>query len=97
MPAGVTAGMSRCSWCAFGSAVTIGECRRSDPRIECVFVTPASDDEPLITAIGGLEQFETLEAVGAIDCASTGGESMSEFVAGLGRNGDGIDANYRHG
>jgi hypothetical protein len=22
---------------------------------------------------------------------------MSEFVAGLGRNGDGIDANYRHG
>ena len=97
MTARMATRMSASCWSTFGATVTISERRRCDPCVESVFVTPTSDDQPLVTAIGGLEQFKTLKAVGAIDCASSGSESMSEFVAGLGRNGDGIDANYRHG
>ena len=90
----MTTGVSACSRSAFGSAVTVSKCRGGDPRIECVFVTPASDDQPLVSAVSRLEEFESFKPFSAIDCARTGSESVSEFVTGLGRNGDGIDANY---
>ncbi len=93
----MTAGVSAYSRSAIGSPVPISKRWRSNPRIECVFVTPASDDEPLVTAICWLEEFESFKPFSAIDYARTGSESMSEFVAGLGRNSDGVDTNDRHG
>jgi hypothetical protein len=77
--------------------VSIGECRRCNPGIERVFVTPASDHEPLVTTIGGLEEFKALKAIGSIDRTSAGSKSVGKLVAGLSRNGDGMDAKYRHG
>ena len=95
--AGMTTGMptrvSACGRCAFGATVPIGERRRRNPSIERVFVTPASDHEPLVTTISGLEEFKALKAVGSIDRTSAGSKSVGKLVAGLGRNGDGIDAN----
>ena len=97
MSASMTTGVSACSRSAFGSPMPISKRWRSNPRIECVFVTPASDDEPLVTTVSRLEEFESFKPFSAIDCARTGSESVSEFVAGLGRNGDGVDADDRPG
>ena len=81
----------------FGTAMSIGERRRGDPCSEGILVTPTSDDEPLVTAVGGLEELETLEAIGSVDGTSPGGEPMSKFIARLCGNSDGIDANDGHG
>ena len=80
-----------------GTAMTVGEGRRGDPRVEGVFVAPAGDDEPLGAFVGGLEEFETLEAVLPIDRTRPSGETMGEFVTGVSRDSDGVDTNDRHG
>lgn len=80
-----------------GAAMAVGECRRGDPRVESIFVTPAGDDEPLGALVGGLQEFETLEAILTIDRARSSSETMGEFVAGVSRDSDGVDANDRHG
>ena len=77
--------------------MTIGEGRRGHPRVERILITPAGDDQPLITTISGLEQLEPLEAVLTVDGASTGSKPVGEFVTGLGRHSDGVDADDRHG
>lgn len=93
----MAAGVTACSRSTISSTMPISECGRSNPRIERVFVTPASDHEPLVTTVSRLQQFESFKPFGAIDCTRTGSESVSEFVTGLSRNGDGIDTDDRHG
>jgi hypothetical protein len=97
MSSWMATGMSTCSRSAIGSPMTVSECWRSNPRIERVFVAPAGDDQPLVTAVGRLEKFKSFKPFSAIDCTRTGSESVSEFVTGLSRDGDGIDTDNRHG
>ncbi|CAM8650484.1 hypothetical protein MCETE4_01524 [Acidimicrobiia bacterium] len=80
-----------------GTSMAIGECGRGDPGVEGVFIAPASDDKPLSAFVGGLQEFETFKAVLPIDRSRPSSKAMGEFVAGVSRDSDGVDANDRHG
>lgn len=92
--AGMTAGRAGMT---AGAGMTVAERRRVEPRLEGLLVAPARDHEPGRPAVGGLEEFEALEAFLVVDGASASGEPPGKFVAAVGRNGDRVDLDDRHG
>jgi hypothetical protein len=79
-----------------GGAVAVGERLRAAPGLERLLVAPAGDHQPLLPAVGGLEQLEPLEAVGVVDGPGSGSEPLSQLVARLMRHRDRIDLNDGH-
>jgi hypothetical protein len=59
-------------------------------------VFPPGDDQPLVSLVGGTQQFETFEAILIVHRTGSGGEPPREFVSCVVWHGDGIDLDNRH-
>src|SRR5262249_4675232 len=68
----------------------------ADPRVKCVVVAPAGDDEPRRAVVGRLQELEALEAVLVVDRAGASGEAPGQLVARVGRDRDRVDLDDRH-
>ena len=66
-----------------GGAMTLGERLRSQPSLEGLFVAPPGDHQPLITVVGRLQQFVTLESVRIVNGSGACGESVGQLVTGV--------------
>src|SRR5580700_1724586 len=77
-------------------SVTLAECGRIPPRLERLLVPPAGDHQPRRAAVGGLEQFEPLEAVLVVHRTGPRREPAGQLVAAVGRNRDRVDSHHSH-
>ena len=83
-------------WLSVGMLVAVLEGPGLDPGVEAGDIGPTGDDEPLGAVVGGFEQLEALEPGLVVDGSGASGEAAGEFVAGVGRHGDGVDADDGH-
>lgn len=72
-------------------SMSVAELGRLRPRRERRVVTPARHHEPSLAIVGRAEKLEALEAVHTIDGARPRGETASNLVAEIPRDGDGVD------
>ena len=77
--------------------MTMRERGRRSPRLERLDVAPAGDHQPGGALVGGSQQFETLEAVVAVDSSCPRSKPLGDFFAHLGGYGQRVDLDHGHG